>query len=82
MNLEDLESSVITVKGNAGCSMGKLLVSLPDDERARLRAVVEDPATSAPKLAQFLTSRGEAVTANVINTHRAGGCGCGKVGWR
>ena len=86
MNLDNLEGTVKTVRGGGGCSMGRLLQSLPEDERDRLRKVAEATDTSAPKLAAFLNANAAEgdprITQVIINTHRAGGCGCEKVGWR
>ena len=82
MNLDGIEDAVHRPTAAAGCAFGRLLQSLRPDERARLRAVVEDPTTSAPKLAEFLRGQGAHMTQPIVNSHRSGKCGCALVGWR
>ena len=82
INLDGIESVVVGRDTSAGCGFGRLLASLPDDQADRLRRLVEDRNTSAPKLAAFLTAQGVPMSQPIINGHRARTCSCDKAGLR
>lgn len=82
INLDGIEAAVTGRDTSPGCAFGRLLHSLPDDQADRLRRLVEDRNTSAPKLAAFLTAQGAQMSQPIINGHRSRTCSCDKAGLR
>jgi hypothetical protein len=58
-----------------GCSFGRFLLSLPDDERDLLRRVLTGPASNQT-LRSELAAEGHRFSRDTIGDHRHGRCLC------
>lgn len=59
------------------CSVRTLLESLPDDEAASLRAMLDDPAWPHNVIERAIREEGYTIGTGQVGRHRRGGCACG-----
>lgn len=74
--LEEMRAQARKPKGPP-CSVGQLLIALPDDEAAQLIEALNDRGITASVIADVLARHGHRIGHQSLTRHRAQRCLCG-----
>lgn len=58
------------------CAVGRLLVSLPDDERDALQGALKNPEWTHSAIRRALDAEGYSMSHSTVSRHRRGDCPC------
>ena len=77
MSLADrLAAAKLPTRG-PGCSIARILATIPTEDADALKAALDDPALPGTVIANVLREEGHTLTSHTVQRHRRNDCACG-----